>query len=106
VPDISHERRGVWIGGRPVLESVGRARAKLILPTRTEDVVLSLPPAQARWLTGMIQTATPEAKSPRDGYPRLIDMRKQFEETLQQDFDEFRNGTAWQRTRKAGLLLV
>jgi radical SAM superfamily enzyme YgiQ (UPF0313 family) len=106
VAETGQERRGVWIGGRPVLESIGRARAKLILPTRTEDVVLSLPPAQARWLTDMIHAATPEAKSDRDGYPRLIDMRKQFEETLQRDFDEFRNGTAWQRTRKAGLLLV
>jgi hypothetical protein len=106
IPEAAQERRAVWVGGRPVFQSVGQARAKLILPTRAADVVLSLSPAQARWLADLIRAATPEERSHRAGYPRLIDIRKQFEKAVRQHFDEFRNGTAWQKTRKAGLLLV
>jgi hypothetical protein len=106
VLEAAQERRAVWVGGRPVFQSVGQARAKLILPTRAADVVLSLPPAQARWLADLIRAATPEERPHRAGYPRLIDIRKQFQKAVRQDFDEFRNGTAWQKTRKAGLLLV
>ncbi len=102
----AQERRAVWIGGRPVLESRGHARAKLILPTRTEDIALSLPSTLACWLDDLIRAATPEGSAHRMGYPRLIDMRKQFEEALHQDFDEFRKGIAWRKIRKAGLLLV
>ena len=51
-------------------------------PTQSaDDIAPSAPPT--RWSTG-----------------------NEFQEALQQSFDEFRKGTAWQKTRKAGLLLV
>ncbi len=106
VPETGRERRAVWIGGTPVLESAGRARARLIVPTRTEDASLSLPPAAARWLAETIMAATPGPRSGREEYPRLIDLRKQFEETVQENFDDFWNGTACRKVRRAGLLLV
>ena len=102
----TQERRAVWIGEQPVIKSLGRARAQLILPTRTEDVALSLPVSHARWLAGVIQSATPEPKPDHADYPRLADLRDRFQETTQRDFDEFWNGAAWRKARNAGLLLV
>jgi radical SAM superfamily enzyme YgiQ (UPF0313 family) len=100
------ERRAVWIGGTPVLESIGRKRMKLILPSRTDDVVLSLPIAQARWLADLIYSATPRWMPDPTGYPRLAELRDHFQAATQRDFDGFWNGAAWKTARKAGLLLV
>lgn len=102
----TQERRAVWIGEQPVVHAIGRARAELILPTRTEDVVLSLPVSHARWLADVIRTATPTPGPDRADYPRLADLRDRFQEGTQRDFDEFWNGAAWRKARKAGLLLV
>jgi hypothetical protein len=100
------ERRVVWIGGTPVLESVERRRTTLILPSRTDDVTVSLPLDQARWLADLIDMATPRSSPSRAGYPRVAELREQFEQKVQGDYDAFWKGTAWRMVRKAGLLLV
>ena len=100
------ERRVVWIGGTPVLESIERRRTTLILPSRTDDVAVSLSLDQARWLADLIDMATPRSSPGRAGYPRVAEIREQFEEKVQGDFDAFWKGKAWRTVRKAGLLLV
>jgi len=100
------ERRAVWIGGTPVLELAGRRRMSLILPSRTDDVTVSLPLVQARWLAGLIDRATPRSSPDHAGYPRVAELRERFEQETEGNFDGFWNGKAWRTVRKAGLLLV
>jgi radical SAM superfamily enzyme YgiQ (UPF0313 family) len=100
------ERRAVWIGGRPALGPAGRRRMTVILPSRTDDAAVSLPLAQGRWLLDLIDRTTPRLSRNRTGYPRIAELREQFEEQTQGHFDEFWNGKAWRAVRKMGLLLV
>jgi hypothetical protein len=105
-PESAQERRAVWIGGTPVLELKGRGRTRMILPTRTHDTSLSLPLTQARWLLELLRSATPRLEADHVIYPRLTDLREQYRKETQREFDEFSNGAAWRKVRKAGLLLV
>ena len=105
-PESGLERRAVWIGGTPVVEAGGRRRMTLILPSRTDDVVLTLPNAQAHWLADLIQSATPRQPPDHIGYPRLAEIRERYHAMTQRNFDEFWKGAAWRKVRKGGLLLV
>jgi hypothetical protein len=78
----------------------------VILPSRTDDAAVSLPLAQGRWLLDLIDRTTPRLSRNRTGYPRIAELREQFEEQTQGHFDEFWNGKAWRAVRKMGLLLV
>jgi radical SAM superfamily enzyme YgiQ (UPF0313 family) len=47
------ERRLIWTGGHPVMEGNGASR-RVILPNRTEDVVLRLSADKAGWLVDLL----------------------------------------------------
>ncbi|MGH7258678.1 MAG: radical SAM protein, partial [Nitrospiraceae bacterium] len=98
------ERRVVWIGEPPVIAPLGRQRMRLILPTRTHDVTLTLGLTQTRWMTDIIHRATP-SHGPQD-YPRLIEIREEFEQVMQRNFEQFTKQPPWEKARRAGLLLV
>ncbi|MEW6542763.1 MAG: radical SAM protein [Nitrospirota bacterium] len=102
----SWERRFVWIGGTPVVELAGRHRARAILPSRTEDVVLTLPPDKAAWLVELIREATPQHGKRGEGYPWLRDVRAAYPLGGPRAFDRLLRTDAWDQARRAGLLLV
>ncbi|MET0516780.1 MAG: radical SAM protein [Nitrospiraceae bacterium] len=102
--DALQERRAVWIGEPPVTEPLGRQRTRLILPTRTRDVTFALSLSQAHWMTDIIHRATP-SHGLKD-YPRLIEIRKEFEQVTQENFEQFTEHPSWKKARSAGLLLV
>lgn len=104
--DPKAERRFVWIGGTPVIESAGRAQARLILPGRSDDVALRVTPAQADWLVELILEATPRRGRGGEGYPRLEAVRAGHPIGGPAAFDRLLRSAAWRQAREAGLLLV
>ena len=57
---------------------------RLILPTRTHDVTLTLSLSQAQWMTDIIHRATPSHGL--QDYPRLTEIREEFEQVTQGKF--------------------
>jgi len=104
--DPEAERRFVWIGGEPVIESYGRDRRRVILPNRTEDSQLLLPVDRAVWLTGLLRSATPTRDKRGEGYPLLKDVRARYPYGGARGFDAMLRSAAWRKARGAGLLLV
>ena len=98
------ERRVVWIGEPPVREPLGRQRMRLILPTRTHDVTLTLSLSQAQWMNDIIHRATPSHGL--QDYPRLTEIREEFEQVTGENFKRFTKQSSWDKARRAGLLLV
>ncbi len=104
--DPTAERRVVWIGGAPVMEPAGRNRRRVILPTRTEDIVVLMPSDKADWLMELIRTATPARDKRGDGYPVLKEVRTRCPFGGPHGFDMLFRSRLWQQARTAGLLLV
>lgn len=98
------ERRVVWIGEPPVREPLGPQRMRLILPTRTHDVTFTLSLSQAQWMTDIIHRATPSHGL--QDYPRLTEIREEFEQVTGGNFKKFTKQSSWDKARRAGLLLV
>ena len=98
------DRRVVWIGEPPVREPLGRQRMRLILPTRTHDVTLTLSLPQAQWMNDIIHRATPSHGL--QDYPRLTEIREEFEQVTGGNFKRFTKQSSWDKARRAGLLLV
>jgi hypothetical protein len=101
--DPTAERRFVWLGGKPVCESVGK-RTRLILPGHTSDEAVTLPNQQAQWLDNLIRQSTPH-NNPSHPYPLLREVKTTFPDTVK-DFETFLGTTSWKKVRNAGLLLV
>ena len=91
------ERRLVWIGGTPVVESSRRGRSRVILPTRTDDVTVELPVQQVAWLAELLRASTPK---PGIRYPVWKNV------AAAKDGAAFVKSAAWKKARAAGLLLV
>jgi tRNA A37 methylthiotransferase MiaB len=91
------ERRLVWIGEVPVAEPAGRGRCRMILPTRTDDVTVDVPSAQAVWLVELLRASTPMAGA---RYPVWKDV------AAARDGEAFMKTAGWKKVRAAGLLLV
>jgi hypothetical protein len=85
------DRKLVWIGGAPVIESAARGRRLVILPGRAADTELVLPPGQADWLVEVIRSATP---APGARYPGAVGAESGL------------SAPVWKQARAAGLLLV
>jgi hypothetical protein len=100
------ERRCVWIGSAPILERSRTSRRRVILPTKAEDFVLSLPADEAEWLVTLLREASPEATPGGKEYPRLTDLRSRFPGVGRRTFARFCTTTTWSTARRAGLLLV
>lgn len=107
--DPTAERRFVWIGGTPVLETGRpgrRARCRVILPSRTEDAALWMPRDNAAWLVELIRAATPAPGKRGEGYPSLQAVRTVYPWGGRRGFDAAIRSTAWKQARAIGLLLV
>ena len=104
--DPTAERRCVWVGGTPVVESAGKSRCRVILPTRVEDVDLRMDPERADWLLGLIKAATPERDKRGAGYPALKEVRARYPLGGHRGFDALWRSQPWRHARAAGLLLV
>ena len=99
----SLDRKLVWIGGTPVVESVRRGLCRVILPSLDDDAEVRLVPEQAAWLEELIRSATP-ARGAR--YPTLKDVRAQYPAGGSKGFDSLLRSAAWKQARSIGLLLV
>lgn len=100
------ERRCVWLGAAPILEQQSQSRSRLILPTRSEDCCVSLPPEEAEWLAGLVQEATPKRKQAGQEYPRLSELRSRFPGRGRRTFARFCETEGWKEARRVGLILV
>lgn len=96
------DRRFVWIGGTPVVESLARGRCRVILPGRRHDADLRLSAEQADWLIELIRSATP-ARGVR--YPTVSEARAGHPGAAR-GFETLLHSAAWKQARSAGLLLV
>ncbi len=99
----SLDRKLVWIGGTPVVESIGRGQCRVILPSRNDDADVRMSAEQAAWVAGLIRSATPNRGA---RYPVLKDVRAQYPAGGPRGFDSMLRSAAWKQTRAAGLLLV
>ena len=97
------ERRCVWIGGLPAIESKGR-RAKLHISGPEKEMAVILPPAQAIWLNDVLIQGGVRTQ-PGKTYPSWRDVRQTFPGTAA-EFTSFMKQPAWRKLRAAGLLLV
>ncbi|MGH7166126.1 MAG: radical SAM protein, partial [Nitrospiraceae bacterium] len=107
--DPTMERRFVWIGGTPVIESDARSprkNSRVILPSRAEDVEMRLHPGQAAWLVDLIRAATPRKDLRGKGYPSLKEVRATYPLGGPRRFDLLLRSATWKQTRRIGLLLV
>ncbi|MBH0191510.1 MAG: B12-binding domain-containing radical SAM protein [Nitrospira sp.] len=101
--DLRLERRFVWLGGTPVLESVGR-NTQLALPGLESLCAVTLPNQEATWVKNLIQQSAPNNGS-SNSYPLLRAASSSFPGGTQ-SFERFLNTARWNTIRSAGLLLV
>jgi radical SAM superfamily enzyme YgiQ (UPF0313 family) len=97
------ERRCVWMGRPPRLESRGK-RARLEIIASEAAITVTLPSAQADWLKDLLMEST-LGKARGSRYPLWRDMRRAFPGTTA-DLTSFVQQPAWRKVRAAGLLLV
>jgi radical SAM superfamily enzyme YgiQ (UPF0313 family) len=97
------ERRVVWLGGTPICTARAN-RTNMILPGRERDTTLTLPKAEARWLTDLIRQATPQSKRSQP-YPLLREAQSTFPGNAK-EFAAYLTSPPWKKVRDAGLLLV
>jgi hypothetical protein len=76
----------------------------LILPGRASDTTLTLPKAEARWLTDLIRQATPQSKRSHP-YPLLREAQSTFPGNAK-EFATYLTSPSWEKVRAAGLVLV
>jgi radical SAM superfamily enzyme YgiQ (UPF0313 family) len=99
----SLDRKLVWIGGIPVVESARSGLCRVILPSLDDDAEVRLASEQAAWLVELLRSATP-ARGAR--YPVLKDVRAQYPAGGSKGFDSLLRSAAWKQARSVGLLLV
>ena len=97
------ERRVVWLGGTPIC-TARTNRTSMILPGRASDTTVTLPKAEARWLTDLIRQATPQSKRSQP-YPLLREAQSTFPGNAK-EFAAYLTSPPWKKVRDAGLLLV
>ncbi len=96
--------RLVWVGADPIVDHRAGRKCAIVLLTRVEDVVMTLPQAEAGWLAALLTEATP-ARRDRP-YPKWNEIRKEFPFGGVNAFDRWTKSRAWRRIRRAGLLVV
>ena len=101
--DPKLERRFVWLGGTPVVESVGR-KTRLALPGQDSHCTVTIPHQEAQWIDNLIRQATPQ-NGASHSYPLLRSVVSSFPGGIQ-PFKRLLHTTRWNRIRSAGLLLV
>ncbi|HYM37267.1 MAG TPA: radical SAM protein [Nitrospiraceae bacterium] len=101
--DTTLDRKLVWIGGIPVVESAKRGLSRVILPGLCDDADVRLASEQAAWLVELLRSATPTRGA---RYPALKDVRAQYPVDGSRGFDLLSRSAAWKQARSIGLLLV
>jgi radical SAM superfamily enzyme YgiQ (UPF0313 family) len=101
--DAKAERRSIWMGHPPVVESRG-SRARLLVAASNKEMAVTLPTAQAAWLNQLLQDCS-LGKERGGTYPLWRDARRAFPGTAA-DFTLFLQQPPWRKIRDAGLLLV
>jgi hypothetical protein len=101
--DPARERHCVWIGGPPVVESQGK-RVRLHIDADEGPLALSLPSAQAMWLSDLLHES--RLTREREGkYPSWRELRRGFPGTSG-ECTSLMHHESWKKIRAAGLLLV
>jgi len=101
--DAQAERRCVWMGRLPVIQSRGKS-AGLHVSGRDAEVRMTLPSAQAEWLNNVLMESG-LARERRGNYPLWRDARQGFPGNAA-EFSSFVEKPSWRKIRAAGLLLV
>lgn len=101
--DPQLERRFVWLGESPVLESTGRL-TRLALPGLEHHCTVPLPYQEAEWIDNLLRQSTPHAGASYT-YPLLRSVSASFPGGTER-FNRFLNTDRWKTIRSAGLLLV
>jgi radical SAM superfamily enzyme YgiQ (UPF0313 family) len=99
------ERRCVWIGGTPMIEG-DRESCRLIVPNRTDDIVLRMRREKADWFVNLLEAAMPGREKQGGRYPTLKDVQASYPHSQAEAFNNLSRSTAWRKMREAGLLLV
>lgn len=98
--------RLVWIGADPVVAGRRGRQTTLVLPTRQDDTVVTLPHEQAEWLMGLLKRASPTGKDLNAPYPFWDNLQKESPFGNPVQFDRWTRCTTWHHVRQAGLLMV
>jgi radical SAM superfamily enzyme YgiQ (UPF0313 family) len=101
--DPTLERRFVWLGETPVLESVGQ-KIKLALPGLDGRCTVTLGDQEARWLENLIGQSAPHDLTSQS-YPILRSISSTFP-SGKEGFEHFIKTASWKAIRSSGLLLV
>lgn len=105
LPLSASERRCVWIGGTPMIEG-NRESCRLIVPNRTDDIVLRMRREKANWFVDLLEAATPRRGKHGDRYPMLKDVQARYPRSHAGAFNDLSRSMAWRKMREVGLLLV
>ncbi|MCM8531634.1 MAG: radical SAM protein [Lentisphaeraceae bacterium] len=94
--------RVLWLGGDPAFMSHEDPQfADLILPSQSEDEVLTLPAQLAEWLTNLLSQLVPEEDE--ISYQELDEYYQQY---FDESIEELINSEVWQALRSAGLIVL
>ena len=94
--------RVLWLGGDPAFMSHEDPQfADLILPSQSEDEVLTLPAQLAEWLTNLLSQLVPEEDE--ISYQELDEYYQQY---FDDNIEELINSEVWQALRSAGLIVL
>lgn len=105
---VTGDRHLVWLGGQSLslASRSGTGRRRLIIPNRTDEVIVPVPPDEDLWLTTLLQAGTPEGGKKGVGYPLLSQVRRDYPFGGPKAFDAWWRGALARHLRRMGLLLV
>ena len=101
-----HERKFVWIGGRPDVERGKGEQYRIMLPNRTTDEEVRLKRGQGEWFLNLIERAVPVHQPGGHRYPIYKEVRAGFPFGGPKGFDKWWQSVSAHKARAIGLLLV
>ncbi len=109
VRTVTGDRHLVWLGGQSLSlasRSGSNRKRRLIIPNRTDEVIIPVTPDEDVWLTDLLQAGTPQGGKKGSGYPLLSQVRRDYPFGGSKAFDAWWRGGAARHIRRMGLLLV
>ncbi len=101
-----HERKFVWIGGKPDVERGKGEQYRIMLPNRTTDEEVRLQRGQGEWFLNLIERAVPVQQPGGHRYPVYKEIRAGFPFGGPKGFDRWWQSASAHKARAVGLLLV
>jgi hypothetical protein len=101
-----HERKFVWIGGKPDVERGKGELYRIMLPNRTTDEEVRLKRGQGEWFLNLIDRAVPVHQLGGHRYPIYKEVRAGFPFGGPKGFDKWWQSASAHKARAIGLLLV